>query len=154
MTNPVWLTPALVFPTAPVTDVGRPRSGRPDPTREGHTMRSGRRPDPATHASASRSPTSPLEALDQLVTRMRAPALHDEHIELHAELIAAEVAHQLGDGAQRPTGTLLPAAQGRTQALPARRPFPSGPDCPATPGRGPGSSNQAAGPGWNGPGIR
>jgi uncharacterized protein (DUF1778 family) len=36
-----------------------------------------------------------LEALDQLVTRHRALALHDEHIELHAELIAAEVAHQL-----------------------------------------------------------
>ena len=32
---------------------------------------------------------------DQLVTRHRALALHDEHIELHAELIAAEVAHQL-----------------------------------------------------------
>jgi hypothetical protein len=29
------------------------------------------------------------------VTRHRALALHDEHIELHAELIAAEVAHQL-----------------------------------------------------------
>lgn len=36
-----------------------------------------------------------LESLDQLVTRHRALALHDEHIELHAELIAAEVAHQL-----------------------------------------------------------
>ena len=36
-----------------------------------------------------------LGALDELVTRHRALALHDEHIELHAELIAAEVAHQL-----------------------------------------------------------
>lgn len=36
-----------------------------------------------------------LEALDHLVARHRALALHDEHIELHAELIAAEVAHQL-----------------------------------------------------------
>ena len=36
-----------------------------------------------------------LEALDHLVTRHRALALYDEHIELHAELIAAEVAHQL-----------------------------------------------------------
>lgn len=36
-----------------------------------------------------------LGALDALVTRHRALALHDEHIELHAELIAAEVAHQL-----------------------------------------------------------
>ena len=36
-----------------------------------------------------------LGALDELVTRHRALALHDEHIDLHAELIAAEVAHQL-----------------------------------------------------------
>ena len=36
-----------------------------------------------------------LGALDELVTRHRALALHDEHVELHAELIAAEVAHQL-----------------------------------------------------------
>jgi hypothetical protein len=36
-----------------------------------------------------------LGALDDLVTRHRALALHDEYIELHAELIAAEVAHQL-----------------------------------------------------------
>jgi hypothetical protein len=36
-----------------------------------------------------------LGALDELVARHRALALHDEHIELHAELIAAEVAHQL-----------------------------------------------------------
>ena len=36
-----------------------------------------------------------LGALDELVARHRALALHDEHVELHAELIAAEVAHQL-----------------------------------------------------------
>jgi hypothetical protein len=36
-----------------------------------------------------------LVALDALVARHRALALHNEHIELHAELIAAEVAHQL-----------------------------------------------------------
>jgi hypothetical protein len=36
-----------------------------------------------------------LGALDDLVVRHRALALHDEHVELHAELIAAEVAHQL-----------------------------------------------------------
>jgi hypothetical protein len=36
-----------------------------------------------------------LGALDALVARHRALALHDDHIELHAELIAAEVAHQL-----------------------------------------------------------
>ena len=36
-----------------------------------------------------------LGALDELVTRHRGLAVHDEHIELHAELIAAEVAHQL-----------------------------------------------------------
>lgn len=36
-----------------------------------------------------------LGALDDLVTRHRALALRDEHIDLHAELIAAEVAHQL-----------------------------------------------------------
>jgi hypothetical protein len=36
-----------------------------------------------------------LAALDALVVRHRALALHDDHIELHAELIAAEVAHQL-----------------------------------------------------------
>lgn len=36
-----------------------------------------------------------LSALDDLVARHRALALHDEHVELHAELIAAEVAHHL-----------------------------------------------------------
>jgi hypothetical protein len=36
-----------------------------------------------------------LTALDALVSRHRALELHDQHIELHAELIAAEVAHQL-----------------------------------------------------------
>jgi hypothetical protein len=36
-----------------------------------------------------------LGALDALVTRHRALAHDDEYIELHAELIAAEVAHQL-----------------------------------------------------------
>jgi hypothetical protein len=36
-----------------------------------------------------------LVALEELVARHRALALHDEHVELHAELIAAEVAHQL-----------------------------------------------------------
>jgi hypothetical protein len=36
-----------------------------------------------------------LTALDALVARHRALELHDDPIELHAELIAAEVAHQL-----------------------------------------------------------
>ena len=77
-----------------MTDVARPRSGRPDPTREGaHHDPSGR---PPTRDTVRQSIADQLlEALDQLVTRHRALALHDEHIELHAELIAAEVAHQL-----------------------------------------------------------
>ena len=36
-----------------------------------------------------------LDALDDLVRKHRAFARHDEHGELHAELITAEVAHQL-----------------------------------------------------------
>lgn len=36
-----------------------------------------------------------LSSLDELVRRHRALALHVEHVELHAELIAAEVAHEL-----------------------------------------------------------
>ena len=36
-----------------------------------------------------------LDALERLVQRHRALALHSEHAPLHAELIAAEVAHQL-----------------------------------------------------------
>ena len=36
-----------------------------------------------------------LDALERLVQRHRALALHSEHAGLHAELIAAEVAHQL-----------------------------------------------------------
>jgi hypothetical protein len=36
-----------------------------------------------------------LDALERLVQRHRALALHTEHTELHAELITAEVAHQL-----------------------------------------------------------
>ncbi|NMH96694.1 hypothetical protein [Pseudonocardia acidicola] len=36
-----------------------------------------------------------LTSLDDLVQRHRALALHGEHIELHTELIAAEVAHEL-----------------------------------------------------------
>lgn len=36
-----------------------------------------------------------LSSLDGLVRRHRALALHTEHVELHAELIAAEVAHEL-----------------------------------------------------------
>ena len=36
-----------------------------------------------------------LTALDGLVRRHRALALHGEYVELHAELIAAEVAHEL-----------------------------------------------------------
>ena len=53
------------------------------------------RPSP-TRDSVRRSIADQLlVALDQLVTRHRALALHDEHIDLHAELIAAEVAHQL-----------------------------------------------------------
>jgi len=74
-------------------------------------MSSGRDPADPTHQTRSNTmirPAAPtretlrrsiadqlLESLDQLVTRHRALALHDEHIELHAELIAAEVAHQL-----------------------------------------------------------
>jgi hypothetical protein len=36
-----------------------------------------------------------LDALERLVRHHRALALHSEHAGLHAELIAAEVAHQL-----------------------------------------------------------
>ncbi|MHA6795784.1 hypothetical protein ACVGVM_20050 [Pseudonocardia bannensis] len=36
-----------------------------------------------------------LSSLDDLVQRHRALALHGEHIGLHAELITAEVAHEL-----------------------------------------------------------
>jgi hypothetical protein len=36
-----------------------------------------------------------LDALERLVQRHRALVLHSEHAPLHAELIAAEVAHQL-----------------------------------------------------------
>jgi hypothetical protein len=36
-----------------------------------------------------------LTSLDDLVRRHRALALHGEHVHLHAELIAAEVAHEL-----------------------------------------------------------
>jgi hypothetical protein len=77
-----------------VTDVARPRSGRSDPPEKEHTMI---RPAPAPTRDTVRQSIADqlLEALDQLVTRHRALALHDEHIELHAELIAAEVAHQL-----------------------------------------------------------
>ena len=55
------------------------------------------RPVPAlTRDSVRRSIADQLlVALDQLVARHRALALHGEHIDLHAELIAAEVAHQL-----------------------------------------------------------
>lgn len=36
-----------------------------------------------------------LASLDDLVRRHRALALHTDHVDLHAELIAAEVAHTL-----------------------------------------------------------
>jgi tRNA G46 methylase TrmB len=36
-----------------------------------------------------------LRSLDDLVRRHRALALTTEHVDLHAELIAAEVAHEL-----------------------------------------------------------
>ena len=82
----------------------------PRPARHPVTMSSGRDPAVPTHDKEHTMirPAAPtretlrrsiadqlLESLDQLVTRHRALALHDEHIELHAELIAAEVAHQL-----------------------------------------------------------
>ena len=56
-----------------------------------------RRRDPSPTRDAVRRSIADqlLEALDDLVARHRALALHDEHVELHAELIAAEVAHQL-----------------------------------------------------------
>ncbi len=54
------------------------------------------RPVPRTRDSVRRSIADQLlSALDDLVVRHRALALHDEHIDLHAELIAAEVAHHL-----------------------------------------------------------
>ena len=59
------------------------------------------RPTPApTRETVRRSIADQLlGALDELVARHRALALHSEnageHIALHAELIAAEVAHQL-----------------------------------------------------------
>jgi hypothetical protein len=54
------------------------------------------RPSPVTRDTVRRSIADQLlGALDELVARHRALALRDEHIELHAELIAAEVAHQL-----------------------------------------------------------
>jgi hypothetical protein len=53
-------------------------------------------PEPRTRDTVRRSIADQLlGALDDLVARHRALALHNEHIELHAELIAAEVAHQL-----------------------------------------------------------
>ena len=53
-------------------------------------------PEPRTRDTVHRSIADQLlVALDQLVARHRALALHGEHIDLHAELIAAEVAHQL-----------------------------------------------------------
>jgi hypothetical protein len=65
----------------------------PTSSQKEHTMI---RPAAPTRDSVRRSIADQLlESLDQLVTRHRALALHDEHIELHAELIAAEVAHQL-----------------------------------------------------------
>jgi hypothetical protein len=73
-------------------------SGDRDPavpirTEQEHTMT---RPIPRTRDTVRRSIADELlGALDDLVTRHRALALHGEHIELHAELIAAEVAHQL-----------------------------------------------------------
>jgi hypothetical protein len=73
-------------------------SGDRDPavpirTEQEHTMT---RPTPRTRDTVRRSIADELlGALDDLVTRHRALALHGEHIELHAELIAAEVAHQL-----------------------------------------------------------
>ena len=69
-----------------------------------------------------------LEALDKLVTRHRALALHDEHIELHAELIAAEVAHQLAmaRSALHRHPSLAPRGLGH-------EPFPPGPDRLANP---------------------
>jgi hypothetical protein len=36
-----------------------------------------------------------LSSLELLVQRHRALALHSEHVDLHVELIAAEVAHEL-----------------------------------------------------------
>jgi hypothetical protein len=36
-----------------------------------------------------------LNSLEDLVRRHRALALHTEHVDLHAELIAAEMAHEL-----------------------------------------------------------
>lgn len=36
-----------------------------------------------------------LSSLDDLVRRHRALALHTDHVDLHAELISAEVAHHL-----------------------------------------------------------
>ena len=55
------------------------------------------RPTPApTRDTVRRSIADQLlTALDALVARHRALELHDDHIELHGELIAAEVAHQL-----------------------------------------------------------
>ena len=54
------------------------------------------RPVPVTRDTVRRSIADQLlGALDELVARHRALALHDEYIELHAELIAADVAHHL-----------------------------------------------------------
>jgi hypothetical protein len=53
-------------------------------------------PEPRTRDTVRRSIADQLlGALDDIVARHRALALHNEHVELHAELIAAEVAHQL-----------------------------------------------------------
>jgi len=52
--------------------------------------------EPRTRDTVRRSIADQLlGSLDALVARHRALALHSEHIELHAELIAAEVAHHL-----------------------------------------------------------
>ena len=54
------------------------------------------RPIPPTRDTVRRSIADQLlGALDELVARHRALAPNDEYLELHAELIAAEVAHQL-----------------------------------------------------------
>ena len=84
--------PALLHRTGDRCRVAAIRPSRPHPEKE-HTMI---RPAAPTRDTVRQSIADQLlEALDQHVTRHRALALHDEHIELHAELIAAEVAHQL-----------------------------------------------------------
>lgn len=62
-----------------------------------HPLTTGPDPVPARTRDETRRHIADrlLTSLEALVRRHRALVLHSEHVELHAELIAAEVSHQL-----------------------------------------------------------